>query len=557
MKIGSQHKKAFESAYKLVTSGLLSSTFMNERGISATRNKIISFGTSQFELVDEDRFEAGSLLSYNKNGSTWFEILRNKNAVENENAEWVNFIELIAEEYHKKYSLTEFSQKPRTKSQIEKDSNEGKDAARKILATFFPHIHSYDFGQVQSAKDDIYGISLRLLVCGKNLPESVPVLCRIYFRDTGSNLVPISGQSVKDIENSISQIESSDSSAKISIDPNVIAKALSSLGELIAEKENPQFLKCIYCNDEVDMETIVRICSQNAQADITFDCRDVKVLGVSHVGWNSVIFDTYVDQSPVFRITAGINTSISMRCLNCNSEVLMIDNNVVTYQYQSGNKTYTEKVVLDYTKTNLGLTDQQLERIRQSGVFTDHLFKIECPNNVRKKNCSCIVCASTAKAYKKGDKIVYKCTDCDYPEVVYTSLKGEKLLTETLIYAKDIGDLVPRYDANGEPTCKACASCNRYFTKASFKKKNLCSFCYTASYPSDAAKSQAVANYKKYSGMLSLALRTKSLFASKYCYEDDDCLLFVIGENRYILNKDDIDEYGYIPKPIPSDLNKR
>ncbi len=36
----------------------------------------------------------------------------------------------------------------------------------------------------------------------------------------------------------------------------------------------------------------------------------------------------------------------------------------------------------------------------------------------------------------------------------------------------------------------------------------------------------------------------------KYCYEDDEILLFVVGNNRWIFSKLDVSDRGYLSAPV-------
>lgn len=141
-------------------------------------------------------------------------------------------------------------------------------------------------------------------------------------------------------------------------------------------------------------------------------------------------------------------------------------------------------------------------------------------------------------------EVLYKCKDCPYPEIVYTTLSGEKKYTPSMIFAKDTMSLV---DTTSEEVKVAkCSSCGRYFTEEALKNK-LCPTCSNAE--KDYVDSQSKKLYKKYKTLLPLGVRLFSLFSTKYCVEDDELIIFVLGKKKYSFNKLCVKEKGYFDKP--------
>ena len=178
----------------------------------------------------------------------------------------------------------------------------------------------------------------------------------------------------------------------------------------------------------------------------------------------------------------------------------------------------------------------------ESDVFKSHLFKVSCPENGRNDKCSRLICNEHAKQFELEDgTIIYRCADCAYPEVIYLNGEGEKMFTPMLRPAKNLYDLAYKKDL-----CK-CSCCDRYFAvKLGESKPKLCSFC------ADAMKRKeenAEKLYKKYADMFPITWRIKHAKDEKLCYEDDEILLFIVADTRYIFDKVDVDEFGFIGTP--------
>ena len=127
---------------------------------------------------------------------------------------------------------------------------------------------------------------------------------------------------------------------------------------------------------------------------------------------------------------------------------------------------------------------------------------------------------------------------------MYTSVSGEKKYTPAMIFAKDIMTLVDPKANDG--TLVKCKDCGRYFTKSAMKGK-VCGLCNSASNFSGNPNEKEL--YKKYKGLLPLKTRFFSLLSTKYCVEDDELLIIVVGGKKYLVNKLNVMEHGYIDKP--------
>ena len=134
----------------------------------------------------------------------------------------------------------------------------------------------------------------------------------------------------------------------------------------------------------------------------------------------------------------------------------------------------------------------------------------------------------------------YFCSDCPYPEIVYTDVSGEKHYTPAMLFAKDKMNLVNSSDA------VICAVCGRGFSKESIKYGK-CKYC-TQLLSGDNVETSKLA-YKKYKSILPLWVRLSALFSKKSCIEDDEVILFSLGKNVYLFNKLNAKEKGLIKGP--------
>ena len=74
----------------------------------------------------------------------------------------------------------------------------------------------------------------------------------------------------------------------------------------------------------------------------------------------------------------------------------------------------------------------------------------------------------------------------------------------------------------------------------------MCPTCRAGSLDSEEGKK----GYARYSGLLSPALRVRYLGKVKRCLEDEDMLVFLMGGDRYIFDKKDLEKDGYLPAPV-------
>ena len=201
---------------------------------------------------------------------------------------------------------------------------------------------------------------------------------------------------------------------------------------------------------------------------------------------------------PLFRLWHGLAKALTLSCLSCLSNEDIVDSNRITYTVDGEIKEITLKPDL----VDFGLTEEQIEEIKEYSVLKNHFMHIKCSLPNRNQECKVIKCMSQLFNAGTNDVPLYKCKNCPYPEVVYTALSGEKQYTPSLIFAKDKMMLVDTRIP--ETQVEKCACCGRYFTKNSLSNK-LCSTCRSAIKVQNVEPKKKL--YKKYKSLLPIGTR--------------------------------------------------
>lgn len=546
--IGNEFKEEFESICKLFSEGYLSGGVQIKR----VSRGVIETAANTFIFNEYERGVNGSdgsgevKASYSKQGSSWFAPLRGV-AADSSNADWEQLIMDVAADYHKHYSLIEF------KKPNDAYSKSAEDAlAARFKTEFLDRV--FTGGKAYSApvrrgveRENIYGVSLRMEI-SSGTGESKPVLGKLYFSDGGAGLTPMYWAEAQKIDGFLSSAVPDDDGDKTenkneTVSNVLVSRVLSGLTEVIEGNAYSRYV----CFGESDTGVIKymleSLANTGEHGEIKkLKCSRIKVLGISHVEWEKSAFTVSYQGKEVLKLVAGLNDTLSLYCLNCAEKgklaCLVSSNDII---YPDGVKVKGLKRSLDPAQKNFGLSDEDINKIIVNSEFKNHLFPVRCPENMRNPNCYKTVCLSRAVEVKQGEKTVRKCKGCNYPEIIFNDLfaGGESKYTPLLDFAFDRMTLVREKTA-------VCACCGRKFTAAKISANGLCAFCEsTQGYTKAGGKL-----YKTYSGMLGLGVRLKHLFSKKYCREDGNVLLFVLGEDKYVFDKLNASEFGYIPKPV-------
>ena len=532
--VGYEYKEAFDGIATLIQGGCLEGvgkkyTFFNG---------VISDGTYQFELLEQSS-ELGKSIKhkFEKKGATWFKALRGEK-FENNNAIWTKFIEDVAIEYHKKYSVMEYEQQISSKENEADADRNVVNAINWLVENFYPDLlGKLDMYKVkdETACEDIYGVSMRMDLSG-GTGESLPVLTKVYFTKHNDELKPIKTMAAQKVDENLKKIIPIEETSTENIFPEkVINSTMRALSNLI---NSESFAEHVCFSDKADEEAVDNLVSKLLHDAIELECTKVDVLYITHVKSVAFVYDFYYMGMPIFRAIIGSNDSISVYCLICEGEEALVFSNDITYYENNVQK----NISIDLSKENFGVSSEDMQILKTNSVLLEHCIKVKCANNPRNKACEVLVCRKNAIEVVVANEKVFKCKYCPYPEVVYTDRLGVKHYTPDMVFVKDRMELVSKDDE--EIKTAECKVCGRRFSSNKLKN-GACPLCASLEYLDEEAKER----YKQYRNILPISTRLIRCFSKKYCVEDEELIIFVLGKKYYVFNKLDATEKGYICKP--------
>lgn len=548
--ISSEHKKAFDSIYSLYSEG--GALFGEDNDVRAVRERgkdvIITAAGNCFYYDDgaEGFSDSDARQSMNTDGASWFAALRSERTSENSSADWTGLIERVSKEYHKRYSLLEFKQSD-VRSSSEED--EVKRKLENVAGVLFPGRDVRVVPMQENRAHDVYGVTF--LAGLSAVGESVPVLCKMYFRGetvSGQTILHrIGGEEAAQIDkNIISNIgddggEVTDSG---SIASEMIDKVLGELDIVLQGGEAADYIVPAGAPDEQVLKDMVK---NGPHGIVIITCKSVKVLGISHVRWSDAMYDIKLDGKQALFATTGLSGAVNIICRNCNKTI--VDANKIVLTEQGKERTVT----IDPTVNGLRLSDADAEALA-SKVMREHLIEKECRIVARgDQKCSRIVCAGQLISLQDStNRRLQLCKDCPHEECAFRTSSGGLAPTRDLAFVRDGMTLINKDDV------KICRCCGRKF--ASLDDEGFCKFCSDASSAArqgikaanekvrEAAK-RAKRKYMKFSSVLPLKDRIAGIAKGKFCFEAEELLLFAVGKEWYVFDKSSAKEKGYIAQP--------
>ncbi len=533
--IGAEYADEFNGICNLYNGGFLS----GDIHIKGAGGNVIRTETHTFIFSENEHGVNGSggmenSLQFTGEGATWFAPLRGAD-FDSGNADWKQLIMDVASDYHKHYSLIEFKQQL-----------SGRDIAAEarlrdrfmdgFVRRVFPEGNSITASDLRYAeRENVYAVSMRLEINGG--AESAPVLGKVYFRETpDGELKPILSAEAGNIDGFISSAVPSEETqdGEEIIDVGLVGHTFTALDRVFS---GGQFAKFVLFGEKYK-RAIAEMLSLLATSEVkTLECTNVKILGISHVEWEKSVYKLLFRGREALKLTLGINGSVSLECVNCDGETL-IDGNVIKFK---GKVPEGCASVINTSLDNFGLIASDIEAIREKSAFADHLFTVACPENPRNRECFKTVCRNQTVEVEVNGKTVKKCRGCRYPEIIFSDIfhyGAQGAYTPSLNFATD------KLALTQEKTAK-CACCGREFTETALKRGGVCAFC-----AGTAGSDEDRALYRKYSGFLSIPTRLFHLFSHKYCREDDNILLFELGGDKFVFDKLDIRDGGFVKKPV-------
>lgn len=528
--IGREYEREFSSICSLFTGGFLS----DEIHIIRAHGGVIETPTNVFEYREDESGVNGageeehSALRFSARGASWFAPLRGVK-FDSGNSDWKQLIMDVAADYHRHYSLIELKHSKDKRTVAEENALKNKFKSD-FIDRVFDDGKNFVFSDTRFVEpENFYAVSLRLEINGGG--ESAPLLGKVFFReDADGKLSPITTEEAENVDAFVRGAVPSDTAK----DPGNGIVDVGFVGKVFAGLEKSfkgKFAEYVSFN-ETYKKQIDEMLSQLATSEIkSLECTNVKVLGVSHVEWEKSVYIAKYRGEQVLKLLIGLNNAISLQCLKCGGTELISNNRVIPAEGKDLN------IRLDPSMNGFGVSEDDIANLKENAEICDHLFTVTCPENPRNPNCTRIVCADQSLDAGNGAR---KCKGCRYPEIIFNDIFGAEsaAYTPDLVFAADKFTLVGGYT-------QVCLCCGRRFTSEGMKWGGLCSFCADAG---DEKTSRAL--YIKYGGMLSLGVRFSHLLCKKRCREDGNIILFELGKDRYVFDKLNADEYGYIKKPF-------
>ena len=542
--VGREHEKAFNSIRFLIENKGLEGF-----GYEVVDGKICSDKIEYVLSLTEGTSAATTTFGFGPTGATWFAALRGE-AGENDNATWMDFMNRAKVQYHKNYSVVQYKQQKKSASELEEARQEATEAISTFASLFYPDMQRerIEVREVTDSRvtEHIYGVAMRLELATE-AGDPFPILCKVYFNRNGDRMWPLTSNLSKSIDENIGSIVPDDADGEVAEadgEDDTIQVTLTQMEELIRDRKK-NFADYICFSDETDEKRLQSTRRQMAHDRFQLECKNVDLLYITHIRTESYVCDLYVSGVPMLRVIMGINNRLSIRCLNCEDKNMLVNRNEITYKVNGK----TKNVVLDTKKPNFGLTDEVVEEIREYSRIADHFKTVSCGANSHKLGgCRQLKCKT--QLMMVGD--VEFCSDCPYPEVIYTDFDGQKHYTPSVVVATDSLRVYPKFvpteGEDAQPAYGTCTVCRRTFSKGYLlggKCKGLCAPAFGNNEKDPAAKKL----YWTYNGMLPLTSRVAALFAPKRCYEDDELIIFVIGKKKYVFNKLNAGERGYLESP--------
>ena len=128
--------------------------------------------------------------------------------------------------------------------------------------------------------------------------------------------------------------------------------------------------------------------------------------------------------------------------------------------------------------------------------------------------------------------------------MIYTLDSGERVWTKDLVISKRNYDIV----LDKKENTKVCSVCKRRFTSAD-ADESLCPTCLKSAKLSKDTLDEAQREYRRYSQLLPIGVRLINAAKKKYCFSDEEILVFVIGRDKWIFNKLDAMKKGFVRPP--------
>lgn len=558
--IGKEYEQAFESIVKIFNMSAKSNVFndlidkADDNVIRAKNGTVFKFNADARGLNVADK-KGGLVLD--KDGASWFANFRQGSGFSDGSSEWLSLIDGVAERYHKAYSLLEFKKKVTKSKPSELEAEIQRHT--EVIQSICEQINGINLNRLcvsrvnEKCDEDIFGASLRIELSG-GTGAAVPILCKVYFRakDThknymgGAPLIPLDSVEAMQVDSMLPSLvcEKQNGEVDNKDSASIIDKVVSTMEELCRPNsggvEGRCFGDCICYSDEPndiikDTEVVADMASKLSHDNANLECTSIKLLGICHVKWEKAVYTASMNGDKLFDIQIGLGNSVSIKCAKCGEQV--VDNNKIICSYEDENGNVSKEAIY------LSADDYSTFEHIKNSELCEHFKYVQCDSCNRKASgCRKFVCSNMA--FRIGENDEYKCKNCPYPEVVLTDEEGNYQYTPSLCFARDKMAMIP------EDEVVNCALCGRLFSKGIQEHDGLCGLCELAIQDlsgSDVAEARKL--YKRYAEMLSPFVKLKHLGQKKLCFEDEDTIIFRLGNTLYIADKLKMNEKGLLVSP--------
>ena len=475
-----------------------------------------------------------SVIAYvDESGSSWFSELRGEPSRGDDSSQWINFIDLVASTYHKKYSLLEFKQVEKTSNSKNDESN--CELIKKFLKTFNMEYLLHHPAMINSVPvatpKDIFILNLKASV-DSEAGEAKTILARMYFAKQASRYRPLSISETVEIDANMKNVFNEDSEKTLTEDRNFIVSEILSEFDLLVKKESIEKY-FVFSNDD-DIDAFNKLLKSGPENGVTIRCKDIKINTISHITWNDFAYFVQYDGKNILKFVFDSEGVMSLYCVNCAEEEVLVYNNEIMLdekKLKANDYNVNEKVILKSNEDIFGLEYYDMECVKSCAKLNDHIIKVDCPWTISNHNgCAKIKCHDSVFRY--GEKTY--CKDCVYPEIV-TPIQNGLYPTNKLSYVSNTSEKLEHIGESNKDyyhRCRACGSLIRENT-ASVYSRFYCPTCESLISKTDAN----TLKYKEYSDYLPLGIRLFGVFKEKCASENDEIVSFRIGNQFYYFDK--------------------
>ena len=539
--IGKEYEAAFTGVIELYKNGFVSRKIIESADPAA--HEIVYRGTT-FVLDRTGSRSEDNTYAMERDGASWFRAVRERTVIDSSVSDWLALIDEVATEYHQQNSFLVFKQKKRSFDVGKVD--EQKTLIESFFRTFYPGIglpRIVHLPDDESASIDIFGLNF-LMDVNNGVGESKKILGKVFFKYVNRHYYLLEQAEGAEIEKQINEIIETDDfdDAVAGTDKEndrIIGEVLSNLDY---ELKKNDFSKSVIFTGKEDQKIIDDYVASGPQLNVELDCLHLRVIGIYHIKWSNQSYRVEVNSTPLLNVQITSNNRMTVSCARCVGEedaVLMVDDKI---EYEENGQKKTVRI--DIEKQDLGLSEKQIELIRESSNIGRHLLPVYC-RNVDPRHpgvgCSKTVCARDS--FETEDGFRY-CRDCEYPAVVCEDFNREAKVTDSMEYASDARAFAARVDLHD------CERCGRHFLQPFSAGSDLCPLCEKVDSDLLGKDENLFAGYRD---LFPISRRLFVKRAASAAVQDSEVIVFrlrVFGRDKYYkTDKLDLQKKGYLGGP--------